>query len=134
LNAISLLLRWRTLPVWVYAIALFTGGVIDIGELPGAKSLPSDKILHIACFFGLEVLIEWALPELVGRKRRLLAIGLSVGLGALLELVQAALPYRSAEFLDLAADALGACLGALGVWVLTNALRAPQDHPSGGRP
>lgn len=37
----------------------------------------------------------------------------SAGLGALLELWQALLPYRSAELLDWVADALGAGLAAL---------------------
>jgi VanZ family protein len=37
----------------------------------------------------------------------------STALGALLELWQAFLPYRSAELLDWVADALGAALAAL---------------------
>lgn len=104
---------WRVLLPMVYALGLFYGGVIDIGPLPKIPHLAMDKLLHAGAFAGLAGLIAFALPELPPRRRQLVSAGASSALGALLELVQSALPYRSAELLDLVADTLGAVLGAL---------------------
>lgn len=104
---------WRALPALLYALGLFYGGVIDLGPLPKIPHLATDKLLHAGAFAGLAALIAFALPELPARKRQRVAAGASSAAGALLELFQSALPYRSAELLDLVADTLGAVLGAL---------------------
>lgn len=101
-----------------YAAAIFYGGVVNIGELPQTRFIASDKLLHAGAFLGLEVLVEWALVGREARARRALALTAAIGLGGLLELVQAALPYRSADIWDLIADSVGALLGALGLAVL----------------
>jgi VanZ family protein len=75
--------------------------------------------LHLLAFFGLEMLLEFGFGELPRVKRRTAAVALSIATGAALEGVQAALPYRSAEFFDLVADALGALLGALVLFALS---------------
>jgi VanZ family protein len=110
---------WRALPALLYTAALLYGGVIDVGPLPKLPHLATDKLLHAAAFAGLAVLVEFALWRLAPRRRRWLAVGVSTGVGALLELVQSALPYRSAELLDLLADGCGAVLGVLLMaWIL----------------
>jgi VanZ family protein len=103
----------RTLPALAYALGIFYGGVIDIGPLPEEIGVPSDKLLHFAAFGGFEWLLELAFAELPPRSRTVLAVAAAVGVGVALELVQAALPHRSAELLDCVADTLGALLGAL---------------------
>lgn len=109
----SALFSWRGLLVLVYTLALFYGGVIDIGPLPKIPHVATDKLLHAVAFAGLAGLIAFALPEVRDRRRQGFAAGVSTAVGALLELVQSALPYRSADVLDLLADAVGAVLGAL---------------------
>jgi VanZ family protein len=96
-----------------YVSGVFWGGVIDIGPLPKLPELPTDKVLHALVFMGLELVIEFALLDLGARRRRFIGVLGSITVGGLLELVQAALPYRSAEFLDWLADSAGALLGAL---------------------
>lgn len=107
---------WRTLIVCIYGAALLYFGLINVGPLPTVPVVATDKLIHALCFGGLEVLIEWAAATLPRRRRALTAVVLTVSLGGILELVQAGLPYRSAEVADLVADAVGACLAALGVW------------------
>lgn len=109
----ALFLRLRALPAWLYAASIFYAGVAHIGELPQTPFVPVDKLLHAACFGGLEVLVEFALADLEAFRRRSFAILASVGVGVALEFVQAALPYRSADFFDALADAVGALLAAL---------------------
>jgi len=123
----------RTLP-FLYASLVFWGGVTDIGELPHTRLIASDKILHSAAFFGLELLVEWALLEREPRSRRLLAIAASAGVGGTLELVQAALPYRSADIWDFIADSIGALAAALCLYLLARIQRgggvsAPKTLP-----
>jgi len=101
-----------------------------IGSLPvappGAEKF-SDKTLHCIAFGLFAGLACRALRYLSpGAPVRALWGGFasSVALGGGLELWQALLPYRSAEFLDFAADALGALIAVLitaGLWQLTRA-------------
>lgn len=113
MNAAEKRAAWRALPALLYSMGLFYGGVIDVGPLPEIPHVATDKLLHAGAFGGLAGLLVFALPELATRRRQVIGASLSTGVGALLELVQSALPYRSAELLDLLADAVGAVLGAL---------------------
>ncbi len=79
----------------------------------------ADKVGHFVSWLVLAALLETAL------RARALAVSvahparsawiLSVAYGTAVELAQAAIPGRSAEWLDLAADALGAWVGAYGL-------------------
>ncbi|WP_437818264.1 VanZ family protein [Sorangium sp. So ce1078] len=126
----SSILQWpawaRRAPAALYTIALFYGGCADIG-LPNAPEVPLDKIAHFAAFLGLEWLFELALGEGAAAPRRRAAVAMSAGVGGLLELTQAALPYRSAEWLDLLADTLGALAGA-GLLMLLARWRPPRSR------
>ncbi|HET9955434.1 MAG TPA: VanZ family protein [Polyangiaceae bacterium] len=117
----SLLLRqpWlRAVPAVVYAGLVFYGGTAQAPLLPPTPVLSSDKVLHGLAFAGLEGLFElWGL-ELQAKARRVAAVCASIALGGLLELVQLALPYRSADWFDWMADAIGAVFGALFITLL----------------
>ena len=104
-------LRWFL--ALAYTVGLFTLGMIDVGPLPVAPGVPADKIGHLAAFGIYVWVVEIALLELSPRARRALAAAASLLAGLLLELVQSALPHRSADVLDFAADALGALLATL---------------------
>ena len=64
---------------------------------------PNDKVNHIAAFAVYYLFGRWAYPE--ARPYRLLLSGLAYG--ALIELIQLFIPYRSCELGDLLADAAG---------------------------
>lgn len=104
--------KLRALLACVYGAVLFYFGVIDIGQLPTVPVISTDKLLHAGCFGGLELLVEWAAAEQPRWRRMLLGIGVTVAAGGVLELVQAGLPYRSADWFDWFADAFGALVGA----------------------
>jgi len=81
-----------------------------------------DKYVHLAFFFGIG--LAWRFAQM--RRAWVLALGLV--LGALTELVQGNLPWpRSADALDVVADAVGLGLAVLAFWgghLIMRALRA----------
>lgn len=93
--------------------------MVVIGSLaPSAPSVPggvSDKFMHFAAYAGLAFVFMGA----TGRHRWLrIAVGL-LALGASIELAQAGLTEaRSAEWLDMAANALGVAGGIAAAWLL----------------
>ncbi len=71
-----------------------------------------DKFLHLCEY----LLFAWCLLQAMrasGLERRWLAWAVAAGYGLLLEGVQAFLPYRSAEWGDAAANAIGAAIGVM---------------------
>jgi VanZ family protein len=106
-------------PAILYAATIFYGGLIRMRALPEVGLVPTDKLLHTCVFGGLALLIvravRFAMPGLSLPKQLLAgAFGASL-LGALLELCQAFVPYRSADPWDWVGDTLGATL-ATAVW------------------
>ncbi len=103
--------------VWlafVYGVAIFVMGSLPSG--PASTQLISDKLLHFVGFGLLAALWCRALvklwPDVALRWVLLGGFTVSVLLGGALELWQAVLSYRTCEFLDWIADALGAAVGA----------------------
>lgn len=91
--------------VLAVVICLLTLTPISVQGAPG-----SDKLYHLLAFGAL------AFPLAFGSPRNAVWVAiLAIGYGALIEVIQ---PYvgRSAEWGDLLADAIGACLGAFAGW------------------
>ncbi len=72
-----------------------------------------DKLKHAAAFFVLSALLVPAFPRFTLAKRCVAALAF----GALIELVQYFLPYRSASGLDLLADGVGILAFEIAYWV-----------------
>jgi VanZ family protein len=123
-------LRWFI--AVVYAFAIFALGVADFGPLPVPSRLPIDKLQHFLAFGAFVWVLELALLELGPQRRRVYSVLVSAVCGSLLELVQSALPHRSAELLDLVADILGAlfaaALSALAAWLAGQRRNAAEPH------
>lgn len=108
---------------WLYALPmlLYTIGVFWGGTLPAGPDAPqvNDKVAHFVVFLGLSVVAwPWLSRVRPFRDKPTWLIGAicalySTTVGAALEMWQAVLPHRQADWLDLAADAAGAVLGAL---------------------
>lgn len=93
--------------VWMLVVAvasLSSGSGEVLGDGPG---------LHALAY----MVLAWLLRHLTaGRSKpwRILApLGIALGFGALMELVQMALPYRTAELRDLLANGVGAAVALL---------------------
>jgi VanZ family protein len=90
----------------LYIFAIFGG--ISLAALPSAE-LPSfqlgDKTLHFLAFFlyGLGFSLFYQLKRPIWVK----SIFISLSVGGLIEVMQYFIPWRSSEWLDLAADLIG---------------------------
>jgi len=103
--------------VAVYAAAVAAGSLLPIGTPASTPDL-LDKVVHLCEY----LVLVWLSAEWLRRAGHGHALAAAVvaavvyGLG--LEGVQALIPWRSAELLDVAANTVGACLGAAASWGL----------------
>lgn len=79
-----------------------------------------DKLNHLAAFFVLALLTEYAFPKVTVGALKLLPL---LGFGLLIEVLQDWVGYRYFEWLDVAADAAGIVV----FWVVRRALRKTFD-------
>jgi len=115
-------------PPLAYTAIIFLLSFIPVGSPPRIWSA-QDKAAHFLEFALLSALLFRALRPGGGLLRTLLIAFLaSTGMGVLVELVQALIPSRSAEFLDVAADAAGALAGALAAVAVFRGQRGPGPH------
>lgn len=103
----------RRMLLGVYVIALL---LITLAPLPAGgeyvEAIPGlDKAIHVALFGGLALLLVWNAELWRGKAAVIKAIGLTVAAAALIEVMQAPLPYRSGDVWDFLAGAVGALLG-----------------------
>jgi VanZ family protein len=112
-------LRWRGL--WLACGWLLVLLIIYLSLRPGGPVLPpsiSDKLQHVVAY---GVLTYWFTCLYLNPPARAAYATGFVLLGVALEFVQAWTGYRSFDFIDMAADALGVALG----WLV-----APPQLPS----
>ena len=111
-------------PVVAYmAVIFWLSSMPHPPDPPGALSSLSDKSLHSLVYGGLALLIGralaggWLRPATFGTC--LLAALLTTGYGVTDEVHQHFVPPRQMEALDLAADAAGALIAALALYLVT---------------
>lgn len=100
-------------PALAYVAYIFVmGSLKDVGPPMEA----SDKTAHFVAFGIMVPFVLRAVPlfrrDLAMARRVLVSAAVSSALGALLEIWQMMLPYRSAEVLDWLADTAGAAVAA----------------------
>lgn len=107
----------RVLPALLYVVAVFYLGTIPLPHLPEVTAIGTDKIGHCFAFLGMVVVFMRAAahlwPTLSDAQLRIASGFASAAAGGLLEIYQMAVPGRSADILDWAADCVGAALAAL---------------------
>lgn len=103
------------LPGGTYLAVLFWFGLTPLKSLPGPDFELADKVWHAGAFAGLALLLARFALQLGRRGSSAAAWGAlgSTLLGGALEVLQAFTRYRSADFADFVADALGAGLAYL---------------------
>ncbi|UXI68226.1 VanZ family protein [Tahibacter amnicola] len=92
----------RLLLVAMLVVCLLPAPAV-VGEVP-----MGDKFAHLA---GFAALMGWYAQIYAAPADRLRCAVGAVAFGGLIELLQALVPYRAADGMDLAADALGVLLG-----------------------
>ena len=106
-------------------MGLFIVSVVPVQPTVSIRHL--DKLLHLCEY----LLFAWLLVRAVRRSRmqprtaHLRAWLYATGYGALIELIQAFLPWRSAELADALANAIGA---GLGVWISKTSIVRSLRH------
>ena len=113
--------RWR-LAGLVFLLGVLAATIMPatwLWSLPG-KNLLADKWLHFLTFLFLSV---WFAGQYTRGSYWRLVVGL-IAFGVLIELIQRMISYRSAEWMDLAADVggigigIGIAMAGLGGWSL----------------
>jgi VanZ family protein len=100
-----------------FGLAAYAAAIAIVAVLPGGAlgSNPPDKILHGVAYACFTLLARAAaFPPRGGAAG---AVAIAVGHGAVIEGLQGLLAWRTGEWGDLAADALGSLAGA-GGWAL----------------
>lgn len=126
-----------------YALAVLVAGVVLVASVVetggGAHTLGpfgfvgADKWTHALAYAALTAALAYASVE-DGRSRLALAVGVAIGFGIAVELLQWPLSYRTASVADALADAVGACLLALGWrWLARFVQFVPVDEPGSVR-
>lgn len=121
-------------PALAYTVFIFYAGSVDVPPPPFDPPLVEpDKIFHALAFAFLSWLafraLRFELPALPVRRQALYGALVACLVGGLLELYQAALPNRTADLVDFAADALGA-FGAAWLVLRLERLRGAQETVS----
>jgi VanZ family protein len=98
---------------------------------PPMPSGVSDKSLHALAYLGLGVLVFRSVagrfPARVTWRRAVAALAITIGYAVTDELHQMAVAGRSADVLDLVADAFGASLALIGCWAWS-IIRPPKSQ------
>jgi len=87
-----------------------------------------DKLVHVALFGGVAILLCWNLNSISPQKTMLVVL-LTTAFAAVIELVQGQLWYRSGDYGDLLAGALGALLGIWFARVVARVWNQPGTKP-----
>ncbi len=105
----------RTL--WISATVLVL--ITALVPVPHIRELPSqtDKLVHLLCYFVLGLLATLSQRGTVPRFSAAAAMAV---FGIVVELLQGLLPWRSFEWLDIAANFSGVALGSGAAWALSS--------------
>jgi hypothetical protein len=104
-------------PLLTYMALIFY--ISSLHEAPLPEGI-SDKSGHSFGYLGLGVVaaraVAGGLPARITRRIAAIALAIAVGYGATDEVHQMFVAGRSAEWYDLGADAIGACIGVALCW------------------
>ena len=91
------------------------GAAVPIPDVPGASGWILDKPVHLCEYLLFAWLVLQAVrdPRMTPVKQAALALTIPIAYGGAMELVQYFLPYRSAEWADMAANTVGAVIGLI---------------------
>ncbi len=108
INSRNLLRRRLVFLAYVFTVLGATLAPLSGGTYDAVSGL--DKLVHVGLFGGVAVLLCWNLDSVSLKTTRFVLL-LTTAFAAVIELVQGQLWYRSGDYWDLLAGALGAALG-----------------------
>ncbi|GAA0453010.1 VanZ family protein [Halococcus dombrowskii] len=121
-----------------YALVVLVAGIVLVASVVETSGTPTvgpfglvgmDKWTHALAYAGVTATLAYASIE-NGHARLALAVGLAIAFGIGIEIVQWPIVYRTASVADALADAVGACLLALGWRTFSRYVRfVPTDEP-----
>ncbi len=107
-------------PAVLYVVAIFYMGSSTQDPLAGLDFDLKDKVGHAVAFAGMQVTQvraqKFLWPAWSAKRLALTSTLTAIAFGGLLEIWQAALPHRTAEWGDFIADAIGAVVAGLVWW------------------
>ncbi|MDN5285626.1 MAG: VanZ family protein [Mucilaginibacter sp.] len=114
----------------LWALFVFTMCAVDLGPVSNSPMFfPGfDKLTHTGFFFTLVVLvcngiIRQQKPIRLSYKQAIIVILVAIVFGGMIEILQLTIfTWRSADWSDLFADSLGACMGIFSVMVTSEAI------------
>ena len=117
-------------PLVLYWLLLLTATSLPAYDMP--KLGFNDKLYHLGAYTVLAFFINLTLiyqrkSKFLFEKSAIATIIISSVYGALDEIHQVYVPGRFAELLDWSADAIGACLGVLIVYLLIRRFKYPLE-------
>lgn len=128
----------RSRDVWLIAAVGWAAAVSVAGTLPTQglvtalapqRETATTAAGHFVEYFVLAILVSGALRATQSRAARALwPVAIAAVLGALVEAVQAFLPYRDAQFGDVMVNLLGATVGAAAFGVVSAARRSRRSR------
>jgi VanZ family protein len=106
------------LPAILWALVIFTASSIPGSKFPKFILRVNDKVIHVTIFLVLGLLVFRALEPRIRKNsfdwlRAIISTSVVTAYGALDEIHQIFVPGRTADVWDATADALGAVLSAL---------------------
>ncbi|EMA49740.1 VanZ family protein [Halococcus morrhuae DSM 1307] len=120
-----------------YALVVLVTGIVLVASVVETSGTPTvgpfglvgmDKWTHALAYAGVTATLAYASIE-NGHARLALAVGLAIAFGIGIETVQEPIAYRTASVADVLADAIGACLLALGWRTFSRYVRfVPSDE------
>jgi VanZ family protein len=130
----NLTLMAQHAPALGYVVLVFVGASLNVKTGIPSGAFPLDKVMHALAFGGMVPLllrsIRFELAEVRFWVQLLLASSVALLIGLLIEAYQLALPHRSAELLDVVADALGIALGVVLVLIQRKRTLQVEKPPS----
>jgi len=109
---------WFRLPVYIYAVVVLLLSSAKEPAMPAVEWIPFfDKYMHVFMYIIFGFLLVRMLKNLgydfSYKKYIFLSIIIATLYGALMEVYQLFIPYRSCDIIDLTADFIGATIGTL---------------------
>lgn len=123
--------RWAA--VFAVAAAILIGSVVRVPAAVSSATPWWDELAHVAAYAVLAVTLAYATAGWRNSpyRRAAVVVGVAVGYGVLIELLQAPLPYRRFSLADAAVNVVGAA--AVTLWFLLERrirYRRPPAGPS----